>query len=349
MSSWPSDVVLRLLLWILANSRIVSAGGHQPTSKSPRVRGKPLSKNQRYHVDNNNKDDVFVQHEAAANQQQLQQVYRFVIEGVSLAEAQCPECLDDLHAEQDHIWEHLVTQYGKSHVMLVYRDDFLINVQFVDIAVDKQVDDTDDDDDRIRHAMERFLYSIPGVRQVSLSRDDLQLQIQPQGIPMRTPTVMDVAHDYVQGDGNIVQREFCVSGTGVRVAVLDTGLDYTHAVFGGEGTADAYVAAYGLEPSSQENTLRDGFFPTARVVEGWDFVGEGDASSSVTNIKVDEDPVDSPGGHGTRVASCVLAVAPDVELIAVKVCSSTGCPEFSVLQGLGFAVKHGAHVINCKS
>jgi subtilisin family serine protease len=35
------------------------------------------------------------------------------------------------------------------------------------------------------------------------------------------------------------------SGQGIKVAVLDSGIDYTHAEFGGPGTAAAYEAAYG--------------------------------------------------------------------------------------------------------
>jgi hypothetical protein len=38
-------------------------------------------------------------------------------------------------------------------------------------------------------------------------------------------------------------------GAGVRVAVLDSGIDYTHAAMGGAGTAEAYEAAYGTDPS----------------------------------------------------------------------------------------------------
>ena len=34
-------------------------------------------------------------------------------------------------------------------------------------------------------------------------------------------------------------------GRGVRVAVLDSGIDYTHANLGGPGTVAAYAAAYG--------------------------------------------------------------------------------------------------------
>jgi hypothetical protein len=63
-------------------------------------------------------------------------------------------------------------------------------------------------------------------------------------------------------------------GTGMRVAVLDSGIDYTHAYFGGPGTAGAYAAAYGASTSDPLNTTLDGLFPTAKVVGGFDFVGE---------------------------------------------------------------------------
>lgn len=64
-------------------------------------------------------------------------------------------------------------------------------------------------------------------------------------------------------------------GQGVDVAVLDTGVDYTHAALGGAGTAAAFKAAYGVSPDDSRNTTLDGLFPTARVRGGYDFVGEG--------------------------------------------------------------------------
>lgn len=63
-------------------------------------------------------------------------------------------------------------------------------------------------------------------------------------------------------------------GTGVRVAVLDSGIDYTHKNLGGAGTQAAYEAAYGTAPADPQNKSRDGLFPTAKVIGGYDFVGE---------------------------------------------------------------------------
>ena len=63
-------------------------------------------------------------------------------------------------------------------------------------------------------------------------------------------------------------------GTGVTVAVLDSGIDYTHRNFGGPGTSAAYAAAYGASPADPKNTTLDGLFPTAKVIGGFDFVGE---------------------------------------------------------------------------
>lgn len=128
-------------------------------------------------------------------------------------------------------------------------------------------------------------------------------------------------------------------GTGVRVAVLDSGVDYTHANLGGIGTTEAYTAAYGTSVSDPRNTMRDGLFPTAKVVEGFDFVGE---SWPNGDLAPDDDPIDAEG-HGTHVADIIAGmkgVAPGASLYALKVCSAvdTACSGVALLQAMDYVV-----------
>jgi MYXO-CTERM domain-containing protein len=91
-------------------------------------------------------------------------------------------------------------------------------------------------------------------------------------------------------------------GRGVRVGVVDSGIDYTHAAFGGTGVVADYE-------SNDPTVIEAGSFPTARVVGGWDFAGDaydsGDGAADVP--QPDPDPLDCPrpdsSGHGTHVAS----------------------------------------------
>ena len=65
------------------------------------------------------------------------------------------------------------------------------------------------------------------------------------------------------------------TGKGIRVGIIDSGHRlHAQVEFGGAGTAGAYEAAYGTSPDDSRNTTLDGLFPTARVVGGFDFVGE---------------------------------------------------------------------------
>jgi subtilisin family serine protease len=138
-----------------------------------------------------------------------------------------------------------------------------------------------------------------------------------------------------------------VTGEGIRVAVLDSGIDYTHRNFGGPGTLTAYAQAYGTAPADPLNTTRDGLFPTEKVVGGWDFVGEvwpNGIDGDEGPIEPDEDPIDF-GTHGSHVADIIAGastdgthkgVAPGAKLYAFKVCSavSTACNGFAILLGL---------------
>jgi subtilisin family serine protease len=82
------------------------------------------------------------------------------------------------------------------------------------------------------------------------------------------------------------------TGQGVRVGVIDTGIDYTHADFGGPGSKAAYDAA------KASNT----FTPTAKVVGGYDFAGDAYNPGGGHGTPVpDPNPLDCEG-HGSHVA-----------------------------------------------
>jgi len=125
-----------------------------------------------------------------------------------------------------------------------------------------------------------------------------------------------------------------ITGKGIKVAVLDSGIDYTHAALGGSGNPADFAA-------NNPDIIEPGTFPTAKVVGGYDFVG-----SNWPNVAEapDPDPLDkgAGGGHGTHVAHIiggVGGVAPGVSLYAVKVCSSvsTACSGIALIQGMEYA------------
>ncbi|MBM3850154.1 MAG: hypothetical protein FJ396_08190 [Verrucomicrobia bacterium] len=101
-----------------------------------------------------------------------------------------------------------------------------------------------------------------------------------------------------------------ITGKGLRIAVIDSGIDYLHAQFGGSGDPADYA---GNNPALVE----PGTFPTAKVVGGWDFAGDDYDSSGEfgrTSPRPDADPLDPlPNGHGSHVAGIAagLGVLPD--------------------------------------
>ena len=92
-----------------------------------------------------------------------------------------------------------------------------------------------------------------------------------------------------------------IDGSGVKVAVLDSGIDYTHAALGGGGTLADYEAAWGTSLGDPAQTRRDGLFPSAKVVEGYDVDWEDWTNSPEAP---DEDPIDFEG-KGTHIGEII--------------------------------------------
>jgi len=186
---------------------------------------------------------------------------------------------------------------------------------------------------RLTRALNAVVIKIDAAQIPAVSRLPGVLSVRPVG------TYQLADSDVVQYiEANLVQWDG-FDGTGIRVAVLDSGIDYTHKNLGGAGTDAAYTAAYGTDPSDLRNTTRDSLFPTAKVVEGFDFVGEQWPNGPRTE---DADPIDYEG-HGTHVGDIIageLGVAPGASLYAVKVCSAvaSSCNGVALLKAVDYAL-----------
>lgn len=156
------------------------------------------------------------------------------------------------------------------------------------------------------------------------------------------------------------------NGHGVRIAIIDSGIDYTHIAFGGPGTRAAYEAAWAPLPAAGQPAIPlltsggylviddpstkadNGLFPTDKILGGYDFVGERWPNSPNGVLEPDPDPIAAPdattfGGHGTHVADIIASkrgVAPRAALYALKACSApaTSCSGTALIQAMEFAL-----------
>lgn len=119
---------------------------------------------------------------------------------------------------------------------------------------------------------------------------------------------------------NIPANRTNSNGRAVVVAVLDTGIDLNHPALAGRLTT-----------------------------EGYDFVDDdADPNEAPNGLDDDDDgSVDEMAGHGTFVAGLVTLVAPDAQIMALRVLDSDGVGRaFLLAEAIQYAVQHGADVIN---
>ncbi|MGZ3786921.1 MAG: S8 family serine peptidase [Bacteriovorax sp.] len=136
-----------------------------------------------------------------------------------------------------------------------------------------------------------------------------------------------------------------ISGQNMRVGIIDTGIDYTHAMLGGPGKKEVYESIDPSAPAPSE------LFPNQKVIGGVDFVGteysSGDSDIEKNIPKRDLNPLDE-AGHGSHVSGTVAGigdgvktysgVAPDAKLYALKVFGKEGSTsDIAVIEALEYA------------
>jgi minor extracellular serine protease Vpr len=145
--------------------------------------------------------------------------------------------------------------------------------------------------------------------------------------------------------GGAAMQSSGFDGKGITIAVVDSGIDYTHRNLGGPGTLAAYAQAAGVDSNDPKGGQPNALFPSEKVIGGFDFVGDKWPNDERTE---DPNPIDY-WFHGTNVADIAAGasldgkhkgMAPGAKLLAVKACASVSgsCNGIALLKAIDYAL-----------
>lgn len=235
-----------------------------------------------------------------------------------------PEAKAELKAEQDEVIEALLDL--SSDIQILYRYQFVVNgfAAVVPVALLSQISQMNG----VVTATPDSSYQRPNLPAAPLKAAGANLVNNPIKF-----IGADKVHQMTiqQGGGDVP-----LTGRGIRVGVVDTGVDFTHSMLGGIGTEAAYKSVDVAQPTAM--------FPNGKVVGGIDLVGSAFNSASLNEDRLiphpDTNPIDQ-GGHGTHVAGTVAGigdgvnsysgVAPEASIYAIQVFGKNGSTSLSVL------------------
>jgi subtilisin family serine protease len=150
-----------------------------------------------------------------------------------------------------------------------------------------------------------------------------------QDVEQPPDSVADLVTALSMTGADIAQSELGLTGRGVRVAVIDSGIDYDHPDLGGC------------------------FGPGCRVAKGFDLVGDAFNANDASPVPTPDPFPDDCGGHGTHVSGIIGAngtikgVAPGVTFHAYRVFGCNGPTTSDILlAAMEMALDDRADVLN---
>ena len=188
-------------------------------------------------------------------------------------------------------------------------------------------------------------------------------------VPVPVYRLANVATDTYTGVPAAWAAAGGLTGHAVKIGIVDTGIDYYHADFGGSGIPADFTADNGT-------TIGTPAFPSSKVAGGFDFVGDDYDASGTGNALIphpDLDPLDCEG-HGTHTAATAAGLgvtstgttfrgpynaktlsaqpflvgpgsAPEATLYALRVFGCSGSTDM-VVDAIDWAVKNHLNVIS---